>query len=261
MGLAELWRFRDVCLVLAKRNLKVRYRQTLLGAAWAIIQPLALMVAMTIFFGTIGRMPRQGDLPFPVFFLPGIVIWHAASRLLSQATVSIVQNKTLIEKIYFPRAYFPIAAVLVSGVDLFFGLVALAGLLLIFQVVPSWLILSSLGFFIVAFATMLGVGLWLSALNARYRDIGQFQPFLTQVWFFASPIIYPAAFVPEPFYIWYFVNPIAFAITGFRWTVAPAEYPAPPPEAWIISPLVTAVLLVSGYIVFRLREPTLDDVL
>ena len=259
LALAELWRFRDVCLVLAKRNLKVRYKQTLLGATWAILQPLALMIAMTIFFGIIGRMPRQGDVPFPVFFLCGVVIWHASSRLLSQATVSVVQNKALIEKVYFPRVYFPLASTLVSTVDLFFGLLALAGVLVVFQVVPTWQIVTSLIFFVVAFATVLGVGLWLSSLNARYRDVGQFQPFLTQVWFYASPILYPAAFVPEPFYTWYFVNPIAFAITGFRWAVA--GLPAPPPEAWIMSPLIAAGLLVSGYIVFRLREPTLDDVL
>ena len=260
LGLGELWRFREVCVVLAKRNLKVRYRQTLLGAAWAIIQPLTLMIAMTIFFGIIGRMPRQGDLPFPVFFLPAIVIWHASSRLLAQATVSVVQNKALIEKVYFPRAYFPFAATLVAAVDLFFGLLALAGILVIYQVIPSWTLLTSFIFFAIAFATMLGVGLWLSALNARYRDVGQFQPFLSQVWFYASPVIYPAAFVPEPYYIWYFLNPIAFAITGFRWAVS-AEYPPPPPEAWLISPLVALGLLVSGYIAFRLREPTLDDVL
>jgi lipopolysaccharide transport system permease protein len=259
LALGELWRNRRIGLVLAKRNFKVRYRQTALGVLWAVIQPLLLMVVFTVFFGLIGRMPRQGDVPFPVFFLAGIAIWHAAARLLSQATVSIIQNSSLIEKVYFPRIYFPVSAALVSLVDLGFAVGALVVLLAIFGIVPGWEVLLAPFFAAVGFTTVLGVGMWLSALNARYRDVGQILPFVTQLWFFSSPILYPASFVPEPFYTLYFVNPMAFAITGFRWAFAGLQ--PPPVEAWVIAPLVAAFVLISGYVFFRLHEPTLDDVL
>ncbi len=259
LGLKELWRYRSICLVLARRNLKVRYRQTAIGASWAILQPVLLTIVFTVFFGVLGRMPQQGDVPFPVFFMAGIVIWHAASKLLSQGTVSIVQNSALIEKVYFPRAYFPLSAALVGLVDLFFGMLALAALLAVFQIVPGWSVILVPFLVAVAFTTVVGAALWLSALNATHRDVIHVLPFLTQIWFFSSPILYPADFVPEPFYTLYFVNPMAFVITGFRWAFTGLT--APPPAAWIMAPVVAGTLLVTGYIFFRRREPTFDDVL
>lgn len=259
LGLRELWRYRSICLVLARRNLKVRYKQTAIGAGWAILQPVMLMIVFTVFFGILGRMPRQGDVPFPVFFMAGIVIWHAASKLLSSGTVSIVQNKSLIEKVYFPRVYFPLSSALTGLVDLFFGMVALAVLLAVFQIAPTWQVVLVPFLIAVAFMSVMGAALWLSALNATYRDVIHMLPFLTQIWFFCSPILYPAEFVPDPFYTLYFINPMAFVITGFR--SAFAGLPPPPPEAWIIAPAVAILLLVSGYTFFRSREPTFDDVL
>lgn len=259
LGLRDLWRFRSICLVLVKRNLKVRYRQTLIGAAWAIIQPVMLMIVFTIFFGIIARMPRQGDVPFPVFYLAGLVIWHAASKMLSGGTVSVIQNKGLIEKVYFPRVYFPISAALVGLVDMAFGMIPLFILLGVFGISPSVGIVLIPVLIVIGIAAVIGVALWLAALNAAYRDVTHMLPFIIQIWFFASPILYPAAFVPEEFQALYYLNPMALAVTGFRWGFA--GLPPPPPEAWLISPAVAAFLLISGYLFFRHREPTFDDVL
>jgi lipopolysaccharide transport system permease protein len=256
LDLRELWRHRSVCFVLARRNLMVRYRQTMIGAAWAVIQPVSLMIVFTAFFGVLARVPSQG-IPYPVFFLSGLVIWQMVNKILNEGSTSVVANATLVSRVYFPRAYFPISVALASLVDLVFGLLALAVVLVIFGTTlgPVWLIPILI---LIAWITGLGVALALSAINTTYRDVTQLLPFLSQLWMFASPIIYPSTIIPESVRWLYYFNPLALVIDGFRHAVA--NTPPPGPEAWLVGVPISMVILVGGYLVFRKREPTFADV-
>lgn len=257
LGLDELWRLRAICFVLAKRNLMVRYRQTLVGAGWSVIQPLMLMALFTIFFGLLARMPSNG-LPYPVFFFLGLVPWQMTAKILTEGSTSVVANAALVTRVYFPRAYFPTAVALASLVDLALAGVALAALLVLFGVVPGALVLLTPVLMGIAWLAALGVAFWLSALNVAYRDITQMLPFLAQLWMFASPIIYPSSIIPEPVRTLYFLNPMALVIEGFRWVVAGT--PAPSLGAWILGTTVALTLVVSGYLFFRQRERMFADV-
>ena len=257
LALAELWRSRSICLVLAKRSLKARYRQTLLGAAWTLVQPVLLMVAFTVFFATLAGTPTQG-IPHALFYLLGLLPWQIVSRVLNEGSLSIVNNAGLLTRVYFPRAYLPAAAALSAVVDLAFGLVALAAVVAFFGIVPGPAIIVLPVLVLVGLAAALGVALWLSALNASFRDVAQLMPLMTQLWFFGSPIIYPSEIVPAAFRDWYYLNPIALVIDGFRYAVAGT--PAPTAAAWLIGTTVAFGLLVSGYVFFRKREPSFADV-
>lgn len=256
LGLAELWRFRAICFVLAKRNLMVRYRQTLVGASWSLLQPIMLMVLFTVFFGLLARLP-SGGLPYPVFFFLGLLPWQMVAKILTEGSTSVVANASLVTRVYFPRAYFPTSVALSSLVDLALTTVALAILLAIFGIIPGPTVALAPVFVAIAWVAGLGVTYWLSALNVAYRDITQMLPFLAQLWMFSSPIIYPSTIIPEPYRALYFLNPMAFVIDGFRWAVAGA--PVPPVEGWLLGPAVAGLLLLSGYLVFRQREPTFSD--
>jgi lipopolysaccharide transport system permease protein len=257
LGLSEAWRFRSICLVLTRRSLMVRYRQTVLGAAWTIIQPLLLMIVFSVFFGLLGRMPSQG-IVWPVFYFLGLLPWHMVSRIVSEGSGSIVTNGQLLNRVYFPRVYFPTATALSSIVDFLFGFVALGVILLIFRVVPGWGVILVPLLMAIGISAGLGVALWLSALNAAYRDIAQLLPSLTQIWFFASPIIYPVTIIPEEFRTAYYFNPMTVVVEGFRWAFAGT--PAPRIEGFVIGGAVAVTLLVTGYVFFRKREPLFADV-
>jgi lipopolysaccharide transport system permease protein len=257
LGLGELWDSRAILLVLARRALMVRYRQTVIGAAWVIIQPVSLMLVFTIFFGILARLPSDG-LPYPVFIFIGLLVWHKVGRLLMEGSTSLVTNSALITKVYFPRAFLPTSIALASLVDLAFGTVALAVLLVIFSIVPGWPILTVPLLLLLAIAAGLGAALWLSALHVKYRDVLQLLPFLLQMWFFSTPIIYSSSIVPEPLRTFYWLNPMAGVVTGLRWAFANA--PAPPAEALLIGGTVAVAMLISGYVFFRYREPTFSDV-
>ncbi|HYI22383.1 MAG TPA: ABC transporter permease [Candidatus Limnocylindrales bacterium] len=256
LDLGELWRYRAICLVLARRNLMVRYRQTLVGAAWALLQPVSLMLVFTVFFGALARVPSEG-IPYPVFFLSGLVVWQMVSKILNEGSTSVVANATLVGRVYFPRAYFPISVAIASLADLLFGLVALAAVLIFYGIAPTSLLLIP-PLLAIAWLAALGVSLSLSAINTTYRDVTQLLPFLAQLWMFISPVIYPSTLVPEPIRWLYFLNPVALSIEGFRHAVAGT--PAPDAAAWLVSTLSTAFLLIVGYLVFRHREPTFADV-
>ena len=258
LALAESWHYRAICLVLARRNLMVRYRQTLIGASWSVIQPLLMMSVFTIFFGVLGRIP-SGGLPYPIFFLLGLVPWQMVAKILNEGSASVVANAALVTRVWFPRVYFPISVALASLVDLALTGIALAILLIIFGVMPGPAIVVVPVLIAIGWMAALGVALWLSAINVAYRDVTQLLPFLTQLWMFCSPIIYPASLIPEPFRPLYFLNPIALVVTGFRWAVGSSE--APPAEAWLLGSLVAVALLVSGYLFFRRREGTFSDVI
>ncbi len=256
LGLGELWRLRQICLVLAKRNLMVRYRQTVVGAAWSLLQPILLMIVFTVFFGLWGRGDAEG-MPFPVFFLLGLVPNQMVTKVLNEGSMSVVSNAGLVTRVYFPRAYFPTSVAIAALVDLFLALVAVAALLIAFNVYPGTNIVFVPPLIALAWFSGLGLAYLLSALNVVYRDIAQLLPFLSQLLMFLSPIIYPSTIIPEPYRMVYFANPMALVVEGFRWALA--DGPAPPGYAWIIGPLVAAVILFSGYILFRKREPTFAD--
>jgi len=257
LALGELWRLRSIAFVLARRSLMVRYRQTVIGAAWVLAQPLTMMLVFTVFFGILTNVNTQG-VPYPVFVYIGLMIWMIVSRVLSEGTTSIVANASLLSKIYFPRAYFPIGVALGSLVDFLFGIAVLILLLLYFHVSITIGIVAVPFLTAVALAAVLGVGFWLSALNTEYRDVAQLLPFLTQLWFFITPIIYSSAVVPEPWRSFYWLNPMAVVVEGFRWAFSGSEVPSP--EAWITGTVVSVVLLVTGYVFFRSREPSFPDV-
>lgn len=256
LGLSEAWRYRSICLVLARRNLMVRYRQTLIGAGWVILQPILLMIVFTVFFGLLARFPT-GGLPYPVFFFLGLLPWQMVSKIVSEGSTSVVANSALVTRVYLPRVYFPTSVAMASLVDLAFGSIALAILLAVFGIVPGWAVLVAPVFITIALTAGLGVAYWLSALHVAYRDVGQLLPFLVQVWMFSSPIIYPSTIIPEPYRPLYFLNPVALVVDGFRWTFAGAA--APPPHAWALGTSIAVLLLVTGYLFFRHRERTFSD--
>jgi lipopolysaccharide transport system permease protein len=257
LGLEELRRFWSICVVLAKRSLMVRYRQTVIGAAWTLLQPLTMMVVFTVFFGLVSRFPTEG-IPYPVFVYIGLLAYAVVAKILNEGSQSVAANADLINKIYFPRAYFPISIALASLVDLLFSIVALAILLLIYGIVPGPAVLLTPLMIALAVVAALGVSFWLSALNAEYRDITQLLPFLSQLWMFTSPIIYPSNIIPPDYLNLYWLNPLAAVVEGLRWALAGTA--APPPEAWIIGTTVAVFVLVTGYVFFRSREPRFSDV-
>ncbi len=257
LDLAELWQFRAICVVLVLRILKVRYKQTVIGAAWAILQPLLLMLVFTIFFGILVRVPSEG-VPYPLFVLIGLVAWQLFVRGLSDGSSSVVMNPHLITKIYFPRSYLPLAVIVSALVDLFFALLTLVPLLIWYGVAPGWPALLLPGLVAIACAAALGASLWLSTLYAAYRDIGHLLPFLTQLWMFCSPVIYPTSLVPPEFHLLYALNPMVTVIDGLRWGLVGSE---PPSLAMAtISTAVSLALLATGYLFFRRREDLLSDV-
>lgn len=256
LGLGEVWRYRSICMVLARRNLKVRYRQTVVGAGWAIVQPIMLMLVFTLFFGLLARLP-SGGLPYPVFFYLGLLPWHMVGKILTEGSTSVVANSALVTRVYLPRIYFPTSVALGSLADLAFGTVALTLLLVVFGIVPGPEVILAPVFIVIAWAAGLGVAYWLSAVNVAYRDVTQLLPFLAQLWMFGSPIIYPSSIIPDPYRALYFLNPLALVIEGFRWVIADA--PSPPPEAWLLGTSVAVVLLVTGYMFFRQRERSFSD--
>lgn len=234
----------------------VRYRQTAVGATWAMLQPLLLMLVFTVFFGILANVQSEG-IPYAVFVMIGLTIWQVVGKVLNEGSLSVVANGELVKKIYFPRVYFPIASALGSLVDLAFGFLALGGLLVIFRIVPGWTIVLVPVLVTIALAAVIGVSLWLAALNVTYRDIAQLLPFLTQVWMFTSPIFYSSSIIPAEFRPLYWLNPMVIAVDGLRWAIAGTS--APPIEEWIIGIVVAAILLCSGYVFFRQREPGFSD--
>ena len=253
----ELWEHRELLYFFVWRDVKVRYKQTLLGAAWAVIQPFMTMVAFTLFFGMLGRLPSEG-LPYPVFYFAALVPWTYFANAMTQATQTMVENQRVITKVYFPRLVLPLSAVL-SGLDDFgIAFVVLLGIMLWYGVVPGVAALTLPLFLFLAVLTAFAVGLWLSALNARYRDVRYTVPFLVQFWLFASPVAYPSSLVPERWRWLYGLNPMAGVIDGFRWALTGRG--APSPTLLLASTLAVLLLLAGGLVYFQRAEATLADV-
>jgi lipopolysaccharide transport system permease protein len=255
--LTELWRYRELLYFLTLRDVKLRYKQTALGVAWAVLQPLATMAVFAIFFGKLGKMPSDGR-PYALFVLVSLLPWQLFAYALTQSSNSLVAEQRLITKVYFPRLIIPVASVLSGLVDFFVALVLVVIGMAIFGVIPTVAILALPVFVFFAVLTALAVGLWLSALNVQYRDVRYTIPFLTQFWMFASPVAYPASLIPEPYRAWYGLNPMAGVIEGTRWALLGTD--APSWGLMAVSAMVVVLLLAGGMYYFKRMEKTFADV-
>lgn len=255
LQLRHVWEFRELLYFLVWRDIKVRYKQTVLGAAWAILQPMFTMVVFSFFFGRLARMPSDG-LPYPIFSYTALVPWNFFANGLTGAADSLVGSANLIKKVYFPRLVVPIAAVLSGVVDFVLAFTVLLVMMAYFHVWPTINVIFLPAFLLLAFTTSLGVGLWLSAMNVRYRDVRHTLSFLIQAWLFCTPIAYPSSLLSEPWRSLYGLNPMAGVVEGFRW----ALLGAPPPGAMIwVSLLASLAVLISGAFYFRRMERMFAD--
>jgi lipopolysaccharide transport system permease protein len=258
IDLKALWRYRELMWFLALRDIKVRYKQTALGALWAIIQPLFNMLVFTVFFGKLAGLQSRTETPYAVLTLCALLPWQFFSNALTNAGNSLVNNQNLISKVYFPRLTIPISSIIAGLVDFAVGFVVLLVVMAFNGVTPSWQIISLPLFIVLAIATALAVGLWLSALNVEYRDVRYTIPFLTQFWMFITPVAYPSSIVPPEWRALYSLNPMVGVVDGFRWALADAA--DPPCLMLVVSSLVTVALLVGGVFYFRRMERTFADI-
>lgn len=253
----ELWRYRELIYFLTWRDIKVRYKQAVLGIAWAVLQPLMTMVIFTVIFGTLLKTPSQG-IPYPLFSLTALLPWQLFASALQRSSTSLVGNANLLTKIYFPRLAIPMASIFAALVDFLISFVVLIGVMIYYRYMPGWNALWVPLLVLLALLTALAVGLWLSALNVQYRDIQQIVPFLVQVWMYASPIVYPIETIPEGVWRWlYSLNPMVGVIQGFRWALLGGT---PPDLTLVISVAMVLILLVSGLYYFRRMEKTFADI-
>jgi lipopolysaccharide transport system permease protein len=257
IGLRELWDYRELLYFLTWRDIKVRYKQTALGAAWAVIQPFFMMVVFSLFFGKLAGVPSDG-IPYPVFAFCGLLPWQLFAHALTESSNSLVGNQNLITKVYFPRLVVPIAAVLGGVVDFAIAFVILLAMMLYFGIVPGWAIVTLPLFIVLAITTALAVGLWLSALNVKYRDVRYTMNFLVQFWLFATPVAYPSSLIPEQWRWAYGLNPMAGVVEGFRWALLGKT--DPPGALLAVSVAVVVILLVGGLYYFRKMEQEFADV-
>jgi lipopolysaccharide transport system permease protein len=258
LGLGELWNHRDLLFFLAWRDIKVRYTQAFIGFAWAVVQPVLMMVIFTVFLGRLADVPSDG-LPYPVFALSGLVSWTYFANALSSATESLVASSNLVSKVYFPRLLVPLAALLSWLPDLAIASVLLVGLMLVYGIVPAVTIVLLPMFALFAVLAAASVGTWLSALNVSYRDVRYAVPFVVQLWLFATPVVYPASLVPERWRPLFGLNPMAGVVEGIRWALFRDS--APMWGLMGVSLAVTLGLLVGGLFWFRRVEHRFADVI
>lgn len=256
LRLRELWEYRELLYFLTWRDIKVRYKQTALGAAWAIIQPFFTMVVFSLFFGRLAKMPSDG-VPYPVFVFAALVPWNLFAHGLTQSSESLVGSANLIKKVFFPRLAIPISTIISGMVDFCVAFCVLIGLMLFFGLRPTPNIIWLPALILLAATTALAIGLWLSALNVQFRDVRYTVPFLTQCWMFATPIAYPSSLLEEPWRTVYGLNPMVGVVEGFRWALLGTNT-APGPMIGV-SALATLVLLTGGAFYFRRMEKRFAD--
>jgi lipopolysaccharide transport system permease protein len=253
---AKVWQYRELLYFFAWREVKVRYKQTVIGAAWAILQPTLLMIVFTLFFGRLARVPSEG-LPYPVFYYAALVPWTYFSTSVTNATNSLVLNQTMITRVYFPRLLLPVSHAVAGLIDLALAFVLLVGLVLFYGFRPT-LSLAFLPLFVVlAFLSAVAAGVWLSAFNAIYRDVRHALPFIIQFWLFATPIAYPSALVPARWRALYGLNPMAGVAEGFRWSVT--GHGRPPGTIVGMSAIAVVFFLLTGLAYFQRSESTIVD--
>jgi lipopolysaccharide transport system permease protein len=257
LDLAELWAYRDLVYFFIWRDIKVRYKQTAIGAAWAILQPVLTMLVFSLFFGKLAKIPSQG-LPYPVFYYTALLPWMYFATAMQSATNVVVEQQRVITKIYFPRVVLPIAAVLAGLLDFIISFAVLLALMAYYRMAPTAAVVWLPLFTLLAVLTALGVGLWLSALNALYRDVRYVVPFLVQFWLFASPVAYPSSLVPVKWRWLYGLNPMAGVIEGFRWALT--GHGQPPGILLAASSAAVVLLVLSGLVYYHAMEGTIADV-
>lgn len=258
LDLRELLAYRELVYFLTWRDIKVRYKQTAIGVAWAILQPLAMMIVFTLFFGTLAKVPSEG-VPYPLFAFTALLPWQLFSRTISESTNSLITDQRLITRVYFPRIIVPLATTLAAIVDFMVATVLLVVLMVFYGITPGATVIWLPFFVVLMLVTALGVGFWLSALNVEYRDVMYTVPFINQFWFFLTPVVYPSSLVPEKWRVLYGLNPMTGVVEGFRWALLGiGEGPSP---MLVASTLVAVLLFISGIIWFRRRERTFVDVI
>jgi lipopolysaccharide transport system permease protein len=257
LNLRELWMYRELAYFLVWRDIKVRYKQTVLGAAWAIIQPFFAMVVFSLFFGKLAKVPSD-NVPYPIFSYAALVPWTFFANGLTQSASSLVAGANLVTKVYFPRLLIPISSVLSGTVDFVLAFAVLLGMMLFYDTAPTWNVIWLPALLLLALTTSLGVGLWLAAMNVQFRDVRYTLGFLAQLWLFATPIAYPSSLLPEPWHTVYGANPMAGVVEGFRWALLGTD--TAPGSIIIVSSVTALALLVSGAYYFRRLERTFADV-
>jgi lipopolysaccharide transport system permease protein len=257
LNLRDLWIYRELVYFMVWRDIKVRYKQTLLGMAWAVIQPVMTMLVFTFLFGKVAKLPTDG-VPYPVFSFAALIPWGLFVNALNQGSRSLVTHNNMVTKIYFPRLILPMASVFAGLVDFAIAFVILIGLMLYYKVTPAYGLLWTLPLFLLlALITALGVALWLSAINVQYRDVNQALPFLSQFWLFATPVAYSSKVISEKWQILYSLNPMAGVVNGFRWALLGSGN-GPDITFWV-SATISVVILISGLFYFRSMEKTFAD--
>ncbi len=256
LRLADLWSYRELLYYLVWRDVKVRYKQTALGAAWAILQPLATMLIFTLVFARLAKVPSDG-VPYPVFAYCALLPWQLFASAVSDSGNSVVNNQHLVKKVFFPRLLIPIAPIMTGLVDFSIAFVLLALMMGHYGIHPGAAVVTVPLFLLLAVATALGIGLWLSALNVQYRDVRHVIPFLVQFWMFATPVAYPSSLVPAKWRMLYGLNPMAGVVEGFRWALLGTHNSPGPMLA--VSVAAVAALLVGGLMYFRRMETTFAD--
>ena len=261
LRLGDLWAYRELLYFLVWRDVKVRYKQTLLGVLWVILQPLVSMAIFTVLFGILLQVD-SGDVPYPVFAYAGLLPWNYFSQSLNRSSTSVVNSSHLITKIYFPRLVIPLSGILSSLVDFAIAFGVLAGLMIAYAIVPTVGLLALPALILLAMATALGFGLWLSALNVRYRDVNYLVPFLIQIWMYVTPVVYGSGLVPERYRFLLSLNPMTGVVEGFRWALlgpaAVGDYLSAPLLA--ISVAISLLVLITGAYFFRATERTFADI-
>jgi lipopolysaccharide transport system permease protein len=257
LNLRDLWLYRELVFFMVWRDIKVRYKQTILGAAWAILQPVLTMLALYFLFDRVAKLPTD-NVPYPIFSYTALLPWGLFVTALNQGSRSLTSNHNMITKVYFPKLILPLSSVLAGLVDFAIASVILVGLMLYYQVAPAWNLLWVLPLFLLlAIITALGVALWLSAINVKYRDVNYVLPFLTQFWFFATPVAYSAKAISENWQLVYSLNPMVGVVNGFRWALLGIGN-GPDAGLWV-SVCISILILVSGLFYFRNMEKTFAD--
>jgi lipopolysaccharide transport system permease protein len=257
IGFRDLWEYRELLYFLTWRDIKVRYKQTALGAAWAIIQPFFMMIVFSLFFGKLGKIPSDG-IPYPIFVFCALLPWQLFAHSLSESSNSLVANERLITKVYFPRLVIPLSSVLGGVVDFLIAFVILLGMMAYYRIMPTVMIVTLPLFLLLTIATALAVGLWLSALNVKYRDVRYTITFMTQFWLFATPVAYSSSIVPARWRALYGLNPMAGVVEGFRWALLGKSQG--PGALLLVSIFAVVALLIGGLYYFRRMESEFADV-
>lgn len=256
----DLWRYRELFYFLAWRDVLVRYKQTVIGVLWAIVRPLVTMVVFTVIFGKLARLPSEGDAPYAIMVFAAMLPWQFFASSFSESGNSLISNANLISKVYFPRLIVPTSAVIVSFVDFLISGVILAGLMVWYGYAPDWRLLTLPVFILIAFTASLGGGLWIAALNVKYRDFRFIVPFVVQFGLYISPVGFSSSIVPEQWRLLYALNPMVGVIDGFRWAILGSDSPLYWP-GFALSLLLVLALFLGGVWYFRKTERTFADII